>query len=77
MPAPGWCVPSFKILKVKVTDYTVIALGYIQSLKQQSAIGHLPTNFLHLAKQIQFARPNLLYISNGKTIDTLLQCSCF
>ena len=30
-----------------------------------------------MAEQIQFARPNLLYISNGETIDTLLQCSCF
>ena len=48
-----------------------------QSLKQQSAIGHFPTNFPYLAEQIQFARPNLLYISNGKTIDNLLQYSCF
>ena len=29
------------------------------------AVDHFPTNFLHLAKQIQFARPNLLYISQG------------
>ena len=41
------------------------------------AVGHFPTNIPHLAKQIQFARPNLLYISNGETIDSLLQYSCF
>ena len=40
------------------------------------AVDHFPTNFPHLAEQIQFARPNLLYISNGETIDSLLQCSC-
>ena len=38
------------------------------------AVGHFPTN---LAEQIQFARPNVLYISNGEAIDSLLQCSCF
>ena len=48
-----------------------------QNLKQQSPIGHFPTNFPHLAEQIQFATPYLLYISNGETIDNLLQCSCF
>ena len=48
-----------------------------QSLKYQLAIGHFLTNFPHLADQIQFARPNLLYISNGETNDSLLQCSCF
>ena len=30
-----------------------------------------------LAEQIWFGRPNLLFISNGETIDDLLQCSCF
>ena len=45
-----------------------------QSLKQQSAIGHFPTN---LPQQIRFARPYLLYISNEETIDNLFQCSCF
>ena len=34
-------------------------------------IGHFPTNFHHLTEQIQFARPNLLYISNGEAIDSL------
>ena len=34
-------------------------------------IGHFLTYFPHLAEQIQFARPNLLYISNGETIDSL------
>ena len=49
----------------------------MQSLKLQSAIGHFLTNFHHLAEQIQFARPNLLYISNGEAIDNPLQCSYF
>ena len=58
--------------------YFFLLLGlYDQSLKQQSAIGHIPTNFPHLAKQILFARPYLLYISNGEAIDSLQQCSCF
>ena len=35
-----------------------VAVGY--------SIGHFPTNLPHLGKQIQFARPNLLYISNGE-----------
>ena len=54
-----------------------------QSLKQQLAIDHFPaighfsTNLPHLAKQIRFARPYLLYIFNKETIDNLLQCSCF
>ena len=41
------------------------------------AVGHFPTNLPHLAEQIQFARPNVLYISNGEAIDSLLQYSCF
>ena len=40
-------------------------------LEKQSIIGHFLTNFPHLAKRIQFARPNLLYISNGESIDSL------
>ena len=37
------------------------------------AVGHWPFSdqVSHLAKQIQFARPNLLYISNGEAIDNL------
>ena len=35
------------------------------------AIGHCPTNFYHLAEQIQFATPYLLYISNGEAIYSL------
>ena len=43
----------------------------MQSLKQHLAIGYFPTDFLHLAKQIQFARSNLLYISNGEIIESV------
>ena len=35
------------------------------------AVGHFPTNFSHLAEQVLFARPYLLYISNGEAIDSL------
>ena len=37
------------------------------------AVGHWPFSdqFSHLAERIQFARPNLLYISNGEAIDSL------
>ena len=37
----------------------------------KSAIGHSLTNFHHLGEQIQFARSNLQYISNGEAIDSL------
>ena len=45
---------------------------WITELEIATAIGHFSTNFPYLAKQIQFARPKLLYISNGETIDSLL-----
>ena len=37
------------------------------------AVGHwlFLTNFSHLAEQVLFARPYLLYISNGEAIDSL------
>ena len=48
-------------------------------IELEIAVSHWPLsdNFSHLAEQIKFARPNLLHISNGKTIDSPLQCSCF
>ena len=40
-------------------------------------LAFFPTNFYYLAKQVQFARANLLYISSGEAIDSLWQCYCF
>ena len=58
--------------------YIVISSApFLCNTAEWSAIGHFPTNFLHLAEQIQFARPNLLYISNWEAIDSLLQRSYF
>ena len=39
--------------------------------QNESAIGHFLTIFKDLAKQIQFARTNLLYIFNGKANNSL------
>ena len=58
-------------LKNKVILYLV--LFNIPELEIVVSHCPFPTNFPHLAEQIRFARPNLLYISNG--IPLIVYCN--
>ena len=50
-----------------------MCMHYVSVTELEIAVGHWPFSdqFSHLAKQILFAWPNLLYISNGEAIDSL------
>ena len=45
-----------------------MCIVHIQYTELEIAVGHFLTNFPHLAEQMQFARPYLLYISYGKLL---------
>ena len=67
---------ELRIICAHTVDF-IAGLATYSGAVLEITVSHFPTNFPHLAEQIQFVRPNWLYISNGKVIDNLQQCSCF